>query len=344
MQYELGIYLNMPHEEYVKIPALSCSGIKKLLVSPLHFWEHSYLNPDYVPEAQTPAMMLGTMRHKYLLENDTFFDDYFLMPNKADFPDALDTVEDLKDFMREHEIKPLTGNKSELIQRIKASGHKVAIWDDIEYCAKLEADGRKILYADEMKNLEGSYKEAMEYPAVKELLSGGLAEVTVLWIDSETSILMKARFDYIKPKSITDYKTFSNSGEFPIDLAVNRALMTQRYHLQTIIYLGAFEQMKSLPCPDKRVKEIIDAGSPTFSFLFQIADAPHDVRIRDMARHDDKGSENVYWIKARSQVRQAVETYARYYKTYGNKKWHDLDGIRSTVKDLELPWLMNDFN
>jgi hypothetical protein len=41
-----GIYLNLPEDDYHADPALSASGIKKLLQSPADYWFTSVHNPD----------------------------------------------------------------------------------------------------------------------------------------------------------------------------------------------------------------------------------------------------------------------------------------------------------
>src|ERR1700722_18275726 len=92
---EPGIYFNMPVDEYHRIPALSNSGIKQLLVSPLNYWHHN-LNPDRTEERDTAAQRFGTATHCRLLEPACFPERYATEVHADDFPGALDTVDDLK--------------------------------------------------------------------------------------------------------------------------------------------------------------------------------------------------------------------------------------------------------
>lgn len=73
---EPGIYFDMPIEVYHAQRAVSCSGLKQLLRSPWHYWAGSPLNPNREPFKKTPSLIKGQKFHKWLLERDTFFEDY----------------------------------------------------------------------------------------------------------------------------------------------------------------------------------------------------------------------------------------------------------------------------
>ena len=92
---EDGIYFNMPETQYHSIEALSGSGLKKLIVSPLTFWTENY-DPTY-QRRETSAMNLGKAYHKRILEGQEAFNESFVQRiTKEDLPDALDTQADLK--------------------------------------------------------------------------------------------------------------------------------------------------------------------------------------------------------------------------------------------------------
>lgn len=75
---------NMPHKEYLALPRLSASGIKKLIISAQDFWHWSWLNPDPEPETKSEALNLGTAYHKYCLEGKAAFDKSYAIKNKVD--------------------------------------------------------------------------------------------------------------------------------------------------------------------------------------------------------------------------------------------------------------------
>lgn len=75
-----GIYYDLPESEYRSDPAISNSDIKALLKSPLEYWTHSWMNKNKPIKERTPAMILGTALHCFLLERDKFFDEFIVMP------------------------------------------------------------------------------------------------------------------------------------------------------------------------------------------------------------------------------------------------------------------------
>ncbi len=74
-----GIYFNMPNEAYHADPALSHSGMVKLLISELDYWIESPLNPDreeWRKPKRGSAMWYGSMRHMLLLERARFWREF----------------------------------------------------------------------------------------------------------------------------------------------------------------------------------------------------------------------------------------------------------------------------
>lgn len=351
-----GLYIGLPEAEYHACSALSKSGMDKLEVSPLHFWHNSPMNPDYAPREKTPAMLLGTLRHKYFLERDRFFDTYAVALNPKDYPDALIGMEDLKNFMREAGIKGVSGNKADLIKAVLEFDKDIVIWDELKESHGAE---KEIISLDNMRLLEESAAMLESIPDAASLISGGIPEVSIFWTDKQTGIQLRARADYISVGKILDLKTFSNSQGAPIDKAVSRAIMSGKYHMQALMYnvgLSAIQEMyktEGKSCVhiagsfdyylEADIAEaILNGPSPTFSFLFQATEAPYDVRIKDFRRvpNKDGATDNVYWLKARDRLRAGVNLYARYLEKYGEQKWLPLDPIRSDIEDMELPWLM----
>lgn len=71
--YPAGIYFNMSNEDYHKDPALSHSGMTKVLISWPDYWANSCHNPDKEEYRPTDAMKFGDRSGQYLLENDKFY-------------------------------------------------------------------------------------------------------------------------------------------------------------------------------------------------------------------------------------------------------------------------------
>lgn len=67
-RHDDGIYFGLPEDQYHSDPALGSSDLKKLRESPPTYWFESPYNPLWEPSKTTPAKMLGTARHKLVLE------------------------------------------------------------------------------------------------------------------------------------------------------------------------------------------------------------------------------------------------------------------------------------
>ncbi len=72
-----GIYYNLPAEEYHSDPALSSSGLKKLLQNPMEYWSTSPLNPDR-EALDTIALKNGRAAHVLLLEPEKFTEEFII--------------------------------------------------------------------------------------------------------------------------------------------------------------------------------------------------------------------------------------------------------------------------
>ncbi len=66
---------NISNEKYHSDPAISCSGIKKIVSNSLY----DYIHPDPNKE-QSKAMIIGSATHSFLLEKDKFLSEFYIMP------------------------------------------------------------------------------------------------------------------------------------------------------------------------------------------------------------------------------------------------------------------------
>jgi hypothetical protein len=78
-----GIYFNMDEDTYHGDPALSHSGMTKLLVSWPDYWVGSCHNPDRKKYQPTDAMKFGSRSGMYLLENKKFHEQYITYKTKG---------------------------------------------------------------------------------------------------------------------------------------------------------------------------------------------------------------------------------------------------------------------
>lgn len=71
-----GVYFNLSNEEYHNDPALSHSGMTRILVSWPDYWIDSPHNPKRREYKATEAMIFGERSGMYLLERQKFYDRY----------------------------------------------------------------------------------------------------------------------------------------------------------------------------------------------------------------------------------------------------------------------------
>lgn len=129
-------------DDYFDIPALSASGIGAFYKSPLHYWRESPFNPDKVTREATPAMLLGKVAHKLILEYDTFYTEFAVAP-KCD-------------------------------KRTKEGKERWAAFEDRE-------SGKTAVTEEVYLQACGMFEALQRNNAVKQLLSAGESELPLMW-------------------------------------------------------------------------------------------------------------------------------------------------------------------
>lgn len=250
MTHTDGIYFNMPEDEYHAIERLSSSGIQNMLVSPATFWAKSWLNKDR-KETEKKHQEVGRAYHCARLEPERFAAEYVREISKADYPDALTTDVQIKAELKK--LGEAQGRAGETVldraKRLRDAGYTGQIWhllaDEWE-----NANSKFIgLAADVWDDIEEDAKRIRQCSEVAELITGGVAEVTVLWTDQKTGVAMKARLDYLRPTGYTDFKTFDNSRGVHLNQAIVNAFQYNRYYIQAALYWDVSELLRSGDLP-----------------------------------------------------------------------------------------------
>lgn len=154
---EPGVYLDVPFDQYLKIPALSNSKLCAFERSPGQaVWQQDAPEDD---EAESAAD-LGTLVHTLALEPDSVTNRYLVMPRLN-----------------------LTTKEG----RAKAA----------EFEAQAVAAGLIPIDFATMRKARLMVASLMAYPDIRIWLTAenGYSEATILWRDSETGLLCKARCD-----------------------------------------------------------------------------------------------------------------------------------------------------
>jgi hypothetical protein len=248
--FKPGVFFSMPEEEYHSIPALSASGIKNLRMSPLDFWARaSWLNPNYDEENEDNgdsfAQILGRAYHKRILEGlDAFQQSYALAFDPSMFKGALKNADEIKGALRAHKERgvegiKLTANKDDLISQLLSVEPTAKIMDVIEDGYLKHHEGKTFIPAKYRDQIELAAAMIERDPELGKLFRGGAPEVSVFFNCRDTGIPCKARFDSLKPRGITDLKSFANKMGLPVDVAIAREFANNRYAFQAAFYLDA---------------------------------------------------------------------------------------------------------
>lgn len=154
---------------YDAIPAVRRSDLWEIRKSPLH-----YLYAVTHRKEPTASLLFGIAAHKYILEPETFWDDYVLAPE---------------------------------VDRRTKDGK--AEWN--RFLMELNETGKESLSITDYATIQDMQKSVMGNDTAAALLTGGKHEVPIQWMDAATGELCKIRPDciteYEGKKYIVDYKT-----------------------------------------------------------------------------------------------------------------------------------------
>lgn len=350
-----GIYFGMPEDEYHAAPALSASGTKNMLASPMTFWsETPWLNPDAeAPESE--FMDLGKAYHVRITEGrDVFYSRYAEALDPADHPAALRTADEIRAAIDEinsglpkaEQIKK-SGTKGEMVSRLLQHQPDAIIWETLlaDHAAKHE--GKTLISGKQVARIEIAAAMIEKHPQLCKAFTGGFAEVSIFWIDAGTGVPMKARLDYLKVAAIVDLKTFNNQRKKPVEKAIAYAVAERKYHIQVAIYFEAIEAAKALirelgmgvvygdarPTEDW-FRQWVAAPPPEFLFVFQQTGAAPLARGMVFPR---RLTLDIGRITAHEMRRR----FAECLRVYGTGPWLDIASI-GTFEDTDFPAFIAD--
>jgi len=172
-------------------------------------------------------------------------------------------------------------------------------------------EGRTPITSAEYDEASAMAKAIRALPKADLLLSGGRAEVSVVWDDPDTGVRMKARPDYINDNLIIDLKTTRSFA----DGAFSRRAYDYGYHRQAAIYIDGCRA----------------AGLRIDAFVFVVVEKTdvHDVIAQP-------ASENMIYV-GRAQYKRALITYA---DCVAKDEW---PGYDEQLENIELPyWVLRE--
>lgn len=140
----------MTNKEYRNADGISRSDLFKIKRSPMHF-KYDMDNPS----EPTPALIFGQAIHKYILENDDFFNEFAIAP---------------------------------VCDRRTKTGK------ELYNTFLVESEGKEIITADDFERLQGMYSSVYSNKYAK-LLLDGKHEQSFFWTDKMTGEKCKCRTD-----------------------------------------------------------------------------------------------------------------------------------------------------
>lgn len=205
-----GIYYDLPEEEYRADPAIANSDIRRILKSPLEYWTYSWMNPNKPVQNKTDAMILGSALHCFILEQDKFFEEYIVLPNKLEMD---------SDFFRQESMAGDFGDNFEMPKTKTAKTFKYV-------------GGKNVIKQSDFHLIRNMAQYLNTLPVVKNVFKGGNAEVSIFWRDEETGLMCKCRPDYLTDKYIADYKSINSINNINYSIVDGDYYMQQAYYLQ----------------------------------------------------------------------------------------------------------------
>ena len=236
---EDGIYFELDEKIYHAQERLSASGICKMLISPPTFWAQSWLNPDRDEvDWDTQARILGRAYHTARFEPEQLHQRFVAMIDPDDYPGVLTNATMIENAL-EHLGQPKTQKGEKVLDkayRLLGAGYSGKVLHVLQEMWEGELNGRTPIKSEYFRQLQRDIALLQKVPDVAKHLTGGFAEVSVLWTDERTGIKMKCRFDYLKVKSFTDFKTYDNSMGKDMEQCIIDQFRFNRYYIQAKLY------------------------------------------------------------------------------------------------------------
>lgn len=325
---EPGIYIDLPEHVYVRDRALSGSAFKKLLFNPPDYqWDHPD-NPLYETSESEPRFR-GTAVHKALLEGMSAYEaTYGVEPDRTQYPDALDTATDLKEWLRSRGQK-LTGLKAELVQRVLDCDPTAPIWDAI---VQRELAGRLPISFKADASIRLLAKVVHLTPGIRELLSNGLPEISIVWQErfGDETIMRKARIDYLGPNAIVEAKKFGPAPQKSLIRHVLGEAAKYGYDMQAVNSARAVAQIPQLLAEGR----VTASHSSKIDLLAKMADHEREfywLFIRTpgapcvIAPHFER--DGLVWGAAEDKVHLAISNYLTFRERFGDDIWFRSEGL-----------------
>lgn len=245
-----GIWIGIPNEVYHSLPTLSSSMVKKFRTCP-KLYKRAYIDDIQRNrlKATEHTLNAGTYAHEVVLEPEGFMDRHYRGLVKAEHPNALVTLDDLKTRAKELGITSGLSKKETVISKILEVEPLTPIFDVMEAKydelnkGKNKIDG--VVYDDALR----CARTMLMHSDAGALLNPdeGLPEVSFIYTCPITGLKKRSRFDFLRfDNRAVDVKTTKNCevNSFSKD-AVNMG-----YGIQEMFYRESYFVLTGLDLDD----------------------------------------------------------------------------------------------
>lgn len=250
-----GVFLNLPFDTYIaERDTLGSTDKSKLWLRGRGWWWASRLNPFWHPTERGEELLFGECAHAALLEGLHAFESrYIVAPSKRDHPDALYTVPQIKEALKNAGVYPAkssTFTKEDWAEVAEAYLPDQPVWENVlaDFHRRL-GGGRSAITAETDFAIRAMRDIALTEgdEEMRELLSVGskfpvLAEVSYFYTD-EMGLRHRCRFDKLLPTSVVDLKTLGNWQGDDLAYSVDRHVKRMGYDVQIADYQVARRHM-----------------------------------------------------------------------------------------------------
>lgn len=267
----------LTNDEYHSGPGVSKSKLDAIAVSGLNYWDQ-YINPDREEQEFKHCFAVGDGTHKLVLEPGTFEKTYAVDFDKSAFPQALDTVDDMKRVLIDESLMT-GGSKPELARRLveEAGYPREKIIYFLKQMHEESMVGKIAIPAKDYKGMLGMLRAVDRDPWAGGLLSGATVERSFFleteedYIDHDTQKVVKVP---VLRKCRTD--AITHDGMWVVDLKTTddvslegfgKTIAQRRYEVQAAWYLDILRGLYGRDAPRG------------FAFIAAQKGRPYDVAV-----------------------------------------------------------------
>lgn len=280
----------IPMAEYLAHPAESRSDLLRIVEHNPYYYRWHKLNKEEFKE--TDATRYGTAMHEAIFEPHLFQANWV----------------------------PYGGS------RTRSRGKDGELYPSGKYKAWLEETGNRdeqVLPIEDYTLIVESAKKIRSLPGPSYLLETGKAEQSVFWIDPDTELECKARFDFVDTERglAVDLKTTADI----TPEAFAKSCANYGYAVQAVHYIDAMCALTEQPMVDWEA----DTDGPSFLFLAVSKELPIEVALYQIDRADMQKAARIRRTALRA-IRECVDS----------GKW---PGLPHQIQSLSLPkwWAPN---